>query len=178
MTRSGAILTGTRCFIALGSNVGAREEQVLAAMARIERCGAGSVIAASALYETDPVGMPGARAFINAVVEVETPLTPDELLSRLQGVERDMGRLGGHYQPRNIDIDIISYGEQVIDEPDLTVPHARYDRRAFVLVPLSDIAPAFVCPASARSARDMLDEVGANGVTRVSARATLGRRDG
>ena len=171
MIDANAAPAGTICYLSLGSNVGERERHVLDAMGLIESCGAGRVTAASSLYETDPVGMPGATAFINAVVEVESLLSPGDLLERLQAVENRMGRTGGHYEPREIDIDIVAFGESVIREPHLTVPHPRYASRGFVLVPLRDVAPGFVCPDTAIALETMLAESPAAGVTRVSGRA-------
>jgi len=171
VNETNATLTVTTCYLSLGSNVGERERHVLDAVGRIESCGAGRVTAASSLYETEPIGMPGATAFINAVVEVETLLSPGGLLERLQEVEARMGRTGGHYQPREIDIDIVAYGDSVIDQPRLTLPHPRYASRGFVLVPLRDVAPGFVCPDTAMPIDDMLSVSPTGGVTRVSARA-------
>ena len=170
MTNAEATLAGTTCYLSLGSNVGERERHVLDAMGLVESSGAGRVVAASSLYETDPVGMPGAAAFINAVVEVETSLSPGGLLERLRAVEDRMGRTGGHCEPREIDIDIVTFGENVIDQPRLTVPHPRYASRRFVLVPLQEVAPGFVCPCTDVPVATMLAEAGTAGVTRVSGR--------
>ena len=132
------------------------------------------VTGASSLYDTSPVGVTSPRSFVNAVARVETLLFPTDLLKRLQGIERDLGRFGGHNAPREIDIDIIVYGDTVMETPDLVVPHPRYADRAFVLVPLAEIEPGFSCPMTGHSVDRMMQQLAnaprAQRVTRISGR--------
>ncbi|HXV14913.1 MAG TPA: 2-amino-4-hydroxy-6-hydroxymethyldihydropteridine diphosphokinase [Candidatus Krumholzibacteria bacterium] len=137
---------GTRAFIALGSNLGRREETILRALRTLEARGAANVVAASSLYESDAVGMGAAPAFVNAVAEVVPLLRPRDLLERMQAIEAELGRTGGHNQSRTIDLDLVAYGDEVSDAEGLSIPHPRFRERAFVLVPLSEIAPDFRDP--------------------------------
>jgi 2-amino-4-hydroxy-6-hydroxymethyldihydropteridine diphosphokinase len=145
----------TPAYLALGSNVGARETNVLRAAAALERYGA-PIVKLSSLYETEPVGCGPMRAFVNAVAQVLPLLPAGDLLQRLKDLERDMGRSGSHNEPREIDIDIVSLGSVIVQSVELTVPHRRYSERLFVLVPLREIAPDFTCPSSGRSIDAML----------------------
>jgi 2-amino-4-hydroxy-6-hydroxymethyldihydropteridine diphosphokinase len=105
----------------------------------------------SRVYETDPVGGPPQPEFLNAVIEVETSLSPHELLAACMDVEQDMGRVRAErWGPRVIDIDVLTYDDQLIDQPDLTVPHPRMRERAFVLVPLMELNPDPVLPGHGR----------------------------
>ena len=105
----------------------------------------------SRVYETDPVGGPPQPEFLNAVVEVETSLSPHELLTACMDVEQHMGRVRAErWGPRVIDIDVLTYDDQLIDQPDLIVPHPRMHERAFVLVPLLELDPDPVLPGHGR----------------------------
>jgi 2-amino-4-hydroxy-6-hydroxymethyldihydropteridine diphosphokinase len=121
------------------------------------------VVRRSPVYETDPVG-PQQPDFLNAVVELETGLEPRELLAEFQRIERSVGRTPGErWGPREIDIDLLLYGDVRIDEQDLRVPHVGLIQRAFVLVPLADIAPAAEVPGIG-SVASLLERVDASGV--------------
>jgi 2-amino-4-hydroxy-6-hydroxymethyldihydropteridine diphosphokinase len=144
------VTTEKTAYLALGSNVGNRERTVLRALRSLARAGL-TVGRCSSLYETDPAEGVGGGRFINAVVEVRSLLCPGDLLNRLKSIENSLGRTGGHNRPREIDIDIISVGDLVLDTADLVLPHPRYSGRAFVLLPLKEIAPRFRCPRTGRS---------------------------
>ena len=136
-----------KAVISLGSNLGDRENHILEAASSIA---AGSRISSarlSSLYETDPVGEGFTRTFINAVMIIETSLSPRELLELCQKLENTMGRNrmetsgGASSGDRPLDMDIILYGDEEIDEPDLKIPHPRYLERNFVLEPLRELEP-------------------------------------
>jgi 2-amino-4-hydroxy-6-hydroxymethyldihydropteridine diphosphokinase len=122
----------TRAFVGLGSNIGDREATIRAAAARL------GPHRLSPIVETEPWGYADQPRFLNAVAELETDLEPRALLDRLLAIERELGRVRGgpRYGPRTIDLDLLLYGEQVIREPGLTVPHPRMGERLFVLEPL------------------------------------------
>lgn len=130
-----------RAFVALGSNLGDRRAHLRAAVA-----GLPGVVAVSGVYETEPVGGPAAQPpYLNAVVELETGLTPRQLLELGQALEAAAGRVrAARWGPRTLDVDVLLVGGLVVDEADLTVPHPRMRERAFVLVPLHDLAPDLV----------------------------------
>jgi dihydroneopterin aldolase/2-amino-4-hydroxy-6-hydroxymethyldihydropteridine diphosphokinase len=132
-----------RAIVALGSNLGPREEFLRYAIEHL-----GAVVAQSQVFETDPVGGPdGQGAYLNMVVVVETPLDPYAFIRRCQYVEATAGRQRlVHWGPRTLDVDLLFFDDVTIDDPDLTVPHPRYAERRFVLAPLEEVAPER-CPA-------------------------------
>lgn len=128
----------------LGANLGDPVQAVLDAIARIAELPHTSVMRESSLYRTAPIQSSGPH-YINAVVEISTNLTAPELLERLQGIEADAGRERPYRNaPRTLDLDILLYGNDRIDTAELQVPHPRMNERAFVLVPLAEIAPDLV----------------------------------
>jgi 2-amino-4-hydroxy-6-hydroxymethyldihydropteridine diphosphokinase len=150
-----------RCCIALGSNLGDRLQNLRAAAARITTLAApGSEILRSRVYETEPVGCePGAAPFLNAVMEIDFPGSPDDLLAQIRAIERDMGRAERRPKnaPRTIDLDILCAGGLVLDSPHLTLPHPRMTTRRFVLAPLADIRPELILPGQEKTVAQLLD---------------------
>jgi 2-amino-4-hydroxy-6-hydroxymethyldihydropteridine diphosphokinase len=132
----------TLAYIGLGSNLGDREETIRRA---VELLGAARV---STLIETEPWGYADQPRFLNAVAELETDEPPRALLARLLEIERELGRTreGPRYGPRTIDLDLLLYGDDRLDEPGLGLPHPRLHERAFVLEPLAELAPELVVP--------------------------------
>jgi 2-amino-4-hydroxy-6-hydroxymethyldihydropteridine diphosphokinase len=129
--------------LSLGSNLGDRVENLRRAIQAMKERGI-EVVAVSRLYETEPVGVVNQPWFVNCAAEIRTSLAPPELLRELQAIEKSLGRVRDIPQgPRTIDLDILSYGDAVIDTPELTVPHPRMRSRRFVLEPLAEIAPGF-----------------------------------
>lgn len=131
----------TRAFLGLGSNLGDRLAYLRQAVA-----GLADVVRVSSVYETDPVGGPENQgAYLNAVVELDTELSARELLEVAQDLEAAAERVRlERWGPRTLDVDVLLVGEESIDEPDLVVPHPRMWERAFVLVPLAELAPDLV----------------------------------
>ncbi|HEY4441376.1 MAG TPA: 2-amino-4-hydroxy-6-hydroxymethyldihydropteridine diphosphokinase [Candidatus Elarobacter sp.] len=138
----------TRAAIGIGSNAGDAAANVRAAFDRLSECGI--VVARSSLYLTEPWGVRNQPPFVNAAALLDTALAPHELLAALKTIEHEAGRIPTYrWGPRVLDLDILTFGEERIDEPDLTIPHPRLAERAFVLVPLAQIDPRF---AAARDA--------------------------
>jgi 2-amino-4-hydroxy-6-hydroxymethyldihydropteridine diphosphokinase len=138
-----------RAFVGLGSNLGDREAALRGAVAALAAEPGIEVLSVSTLRETDPVGLTAQPRFLNGVAELETELPARELLERLLAVERRFGRVreGVPAQgPRTLDLDLLLYGDERIDEPGLTVPHPRLHERRFVLEPLAELAPGLVVP--------------------------------
>lgn len=134
-------------FLGLGANLGDAESQVRRAIAALGSLPHTRLLAASSLYRSAPVGVGTQPDFINAVAEVETALGARELLDELLTAEARFGReRPSPGAPRTLDLDLLLYGDQVIAEPGLAVPHPRMHERAFVLVPLAEIAPEVVIP--------------------------------
>ncbi len=133
---------------AFAANLGDREGTIRNALARLAEHDDIQVLRVSALRETDPVGYEDQPRFLNGVALLETILGPRELLEVLLGVERDLGRTrhGPRFGPRTIDLDLLLYGDEVVDEPGLEVPHPRMTERAFVLEPLAELDPDLVIP--------------------------------
>jgi 2-amino-4-hydroxy-6-hydroxymethyldihydropteridine diphosphokinase len=142
-------------YLSLGSNVGDRAAHLRRAMDRLAE--AGTVKATSALYETEPVDVRDQPWFLNCVVAVETRKMPRELLAHALAIEEEMGRRRTRDKgPRTIDIDILLFGERVLDEPGLKIPHPAMQERRFVLEPLAEIAAEIVHPVFRRTARELL----------------------
>lgn len=133
-----------RAYIGLGSNLDDPARQVGTACVEIEGLASSRCLACSSLYATTPVGPVDQPAFINAVACIETALNPHALLDALQHIEREHGRVrdGTRWGPRTLDLDLLIFGDRMLDEPGLTLPHPEIRRRAFVLVPLAEIAAA------------------------------------
>lgn len=129
-----------RAFLGMGSNVGDRRRFLADAVEPLA-----GVVAISPIYETDPVGGPPQEPYLNIVVELETSLTPRQLLGVAHRLESAAGRVRAErWGPRTLDVDILLVGDLVVDEPDLAIPHPRMWERRFVLAPLADLAPELV----------------------------------
>jgi len=155
-------------FIALGSNQGDRELNLLRAIAEIGRLSGTKIVALSGFYETEPVGPVSQPDFFNAVLKAETTLSPRQMLGELQRIERDVFRRvrTERWGPRTMDLDILLWGELVLTDEDLTIPHPRLHERRFVLAPLAEIAPDAVHPLLGKSATVLLAELAADERTR------------
>lgn len=130
-------------YLSLGSNLGDKEGNILRAYALIEQR-IGHIARKSSLHRTAPWGFESSNDFLNSVIAIETSLTPRELLTETQRIEREIGRTAktsadGTYQDRLIDIDILIYNDLIIDEPDLQIPHPLMNQRDFVLNPLKEV---------------------------------------
>jgi 2-amino-4-hydroxy-6-hydroxymethyldihydropteridine diphosphokinase len=138
----------TRAYVGLGANLGDREATLRAAVDRLGALEGVAVVAISTLRETEPVGYVDQPRFLNGAVAVETELAPAELLAALLAVERSLGRTreGPRYGPRTVDLDLLVYGQELVDEPGLTVPHPRLHERAFALEPLAELDPGLLVP--------------------------------
>lgn len=151
-------------FLCLGTNLGEREANLSAAVSALK--GFTTIIAVSPIYETAPWGYAQQPAFLNQVIEVETAISAADLLVRIKAIEEELGRQPTfRYGPRVIDIDILLYGQAQIHTPTLVVPHPRLAERAFVLVPLADLASELVVPGIGRRVKDLLAAVDRAGVT-------------
>jgi 2-amino-4-hydroxy-6-hydroxymethyldihydropteridine diphosphokinase len=138
----------TRAYVGLGANLGDREGTLRTAVDALGAEGGIEVVALSTLHETEPIGVGEQPRFLNGAVALETALSSRDLLEVLLAVEQRFGRVRvpGEHGPRTLDLDLLLYGDEEIDEPGLTVPHPRLHERAFVLEPLAELAPGLVVP--------------------------------
>lgn len=157
-------------YLGLGGNLGDRLAALTEALALLDAAPGMRRIACSSVYETEPWGVTDQPSFLNLVAGFETTLPPPDLLATCQSVESTVGRRSSYrWGPRLIDVDILLYGDEVVNlaTPDLQVPHPRMPQRAFVLVPLAGLAPELAVPPDGVSVRRLLDEVdGKDGVVR------------
>ncbi len=156
--------------LCLGGNLGDRMAALTEALQLLDATPGMVRIACSSVYETEPWAVANQPNFLNLVVAYETTLEPADLLAACKSVEATVGRIPSfRWGPRLIDVDILLYGDQVVDttEPDLQIPHPRMTQRAFVLVPLAEVAPGTRVPPRGDTVRRLLDEVdGKDGVAR------------
>jgi 2-amino-4-hydroxy-6-hydroxymethyldihydropteridine diphosphokinase len=138
-----------KVFVGIGSNLGEPERQIAAALDLLRAEDGIDVVAVSSLRETEPVGYLQQPNFVNGAAALETELSPHELLDRLLAIEQQLGRRRGEgprFGPRLIDLDLLLYGDEVVDEPGLTVPHPRLAERRFALEPLAELDPSLEIP--------------------------------
>ena len=147
-----------KVYLLLGSNLGKREENLAHAQQLIEmQCG--KIIRSSFVYETAAWGKQDQQNFLNKALQIETILSPLLLLRILKEIEKKLGRTEGEkWGPRIIDIDILFFGNKIIDEPQLKIPHLFLQERKFTLIPLCDIAPRFLHPQIKRTVAELLSE--------------------
>ena len=146
---------GEIAYLSLGSNLGDRAANLRVAIAQLDEVG--SLRAVSALYETQPVDVPDQPWFLNCVAAIETAKTPRELLKFVLSIEAALGRLRFRDKgPRKIDIDVLLFGDRVLEEPGLVIPHPGMQSRRFVLEPLAEIAPDVCHPVLKKTARELL----------------------
>jgi 2-amino-4-hydroxy-6-hydroxymethyldihydropteridine diphosphokinase len=143
----------TRAYVGLGANLGPREATLLRAVDLIAAVPGVEVLELSSFADTEPVGVEDQPDFLNGALAVETTLSPRDLLNALLSVERELGRVredGERWGPRTIDLDLLLYGDEALDEPGLTVPHPRLHERRFALEPLAELEPELVIPGRGR----------------------------
>ncbi|MFQ5671560.1 MAG: 2-amino-4-hydroxy-6-hydroxymethyldihydropteridine diphosphokinase [Nitrospinales bacterium] len=144
-------------YIGIGSNMGSPRENCRQAMARLNVRPGITAMGQSSLYETEPVGVEEQNWFVNAVMEIKTDFNPEELLTALLKIEQEMGRVRREkWGPRIIDLDILFYGNRIIDTARLKIPHPEAARRRFVLAPLEEINPNLRHPALDKTVRELL----------------------
>jgi len=157
-------------FLGFGTNLGDRKKNLTQAVNTLNNQPDLAVLRTSGIYETAPWGLTDQPDFLNMVAEIATSISPGELLERIKKLEQDMGREDGpRFGPRLIDVDILLLEDQVVDEPDLQIPHISLHQRAFVLVPLVELAPDLVHPLLGVTIADLAENVdGLDGVKPLS----------
>ena len=152
-----------RVYLGLGSNLGNKEQIIRKAIDRIGKR-VGTIVATSSCYKTEPWGDQSVHTFCNAAMAVDTDLLPEEVLSTVQAIERELGskdhrRSDGSYADRLIDIDLLDYDGQVLDTYALVLPHPYMHKRTFVMEPLAEIAPQWTHPVLGKTATEILAEL-------------------
>lgn len=152
-------------YIGLGSNIGSRDDNIKRAVEELDAAADIKVTKVSSIYETKPVGYLDQPDFLNAVVEIETTLAPRQLLETTKSIEKHLERRHDvHWGPRTIDLDILLFDSVEIDEADFNLPHPEVKKRAFVLVPLTEIAPDLRLPGGEQVKKLLADLGGPDGV--------------
>ena len=148
-----------KLYILLGGNLGNKQRVFSEAWARLNQQ-VGTITNQSAIYETEPWGFESDDIFWNQVLEISTAFSPEEVLQQTQQIEQELGRIrkANQYDSRIIDIDILFYGDQVIELENLVVPHSRIQERKFALIPLCEIAAELIHPVLQKSIRQLLEE--------------------
>ena len=158
-----------RIYIGMGSNLAAPAEQLRSAVAALARLPRSVLVGVSGFYQSDSL-LPGQPRYTNAVAALDSALAPLELLDALQAIENDQGRERlERWGPRTLDLDIVLFGDRLIDEPRLKVPHYHMQERAFVLYPLAELAPADLRLADGRCLSELLAACPFVGLERLSA---------
>lgn len=149
----------TKLYVLLGGNLGDKEKIFSEARINLHNL-VGEITAQSAVYETEPWGFESTDLFWNQVLEIATSLSPEAVLQETQKTEFELGRIrkSNQYDSRIIDIDILFYGDEIIELPNLIIPHPRIQERKFVLIPLNEIAPDLKHPVFQKTIRQLLDE--------------------
>ena len=146
----------TVVYIGLGSNMKSPKQQIRSAIKSIEGIVSTQVLRVSSLYKSKPFGPQNQDDYINAVAEIDTNLMPLELLECMQNIENQQGRIRKeHWGPRTLDLDILMFGDEIIKDDKLTIPHLEIENRSFVLTPLTEINPNCLIPGEGK-ARDLL----------------------
>lgn len=154
----------TRSYLGLGSNIGDRQANIIEAIKRLNAIPGIVIVNRSSLYETEPIGYKYQDWFINAVIGITTTLSPRSLLDVCVGIEDDMGRIRRTEKgPREIDIDILLYGDLTVDESGLKIPHQSMHLRRFVLIPLLEIASDLCHPILKKCVKALLMDMGDTG---------------
>lgn len=152
-----------KAYIGLGSNLGDREAHVRQALEHLARTPETTVVRASSLYDTEPMGVADQPNFLNAVALLETQLTPRQLLWNLMLIEKRLGRVRtNRWGPRTLDLDLLLYEDLVSDDPELQLPHPEMTKRSFVLVPLVELDPMLVHPVAGETMLGLLQRLGAS----------------
>ena len=145
-------------YLLLGSNLGDRMMRLAEALMQLEKS-AGKLKAQSSVYETAAWGNTDQAPFLNQVIELSSALSPRELLEKTQAIEKQLGReRSEHWGPRTLDLDILYYGDTILNSPELSLPHPRLHLRRFTLVPLCEIAPLWVHPVLKKNNLQLLEE--------------------
>lgn len=143
-------------FIALGSNIGKRKQNIENALAKIKNLPESAIASASSIIETKPVGNTRQPDFLNCVIKLETKLTPTELLNYLLRIESEMGRVRKEkWGPRIIDLDILFFDDEIIETKDLTIPHPEILNRAFILQLMNEIAKDYIHPRERKTIEEL-----------------------
>jgi 2-amino-4-hydroxy-6-hydroxymethyldihydropteridine diphosphokinase len=152
------------CAIALGSNLGDSQAILEASLQCLAQCEGILLKAVSHGYQTDPVGPPQPD-YLNACALLAVALSPEQLLQKLLAIEQRWGRVRQEkHGPRTLDLDLIFYGDRLVDQPHLQIPHPRFAQRAFVLVPLAEIAPDWIDPRSQKAIAELVKAIDCSGV--------------
>lgn len=147
-------------YLGLGSNIGDREKYIADALILLQNDADIKLITGSSLYETEPVGFKEQDCFLNIVIKIRTHTPPHNLLIRLKDIENTLGKnIKKKWGPRTIDIDILYYGNEIIQDEELTIPHPLINGRRFVLVGLAEIAGGFICPGTLVSIDEIIKSV-------------------
>ena len=147
-------------YLALGSNVGDRQQIIISAIESLHNHSQFFDIRISSMYLTEPYGLSQQRGFVNCAVRLESILSPRELLTEIQRIENQFGRTREiKWGPRTLDIDILFYGNEIIQEPDLIIPHPEIHKRSFVLQPLCELCPDLIHPVLHRSVKKLLESI-------------------
>ncbi len=147
-------------YIGLGSNIGDRERNIVNAITRIDACKEICIKNKSGFYNTKPIGGPPQPDYVNCVIELETEIEPQRMLGEFKEIELELGRRPGvRWGPRIIDIDILLYGNRIINDHNIKIPHERMHERTFVLEPLCEISPDFEHPVLRKTICELLKEL-------------------